>query len=87
MEDSGKTFITCIACNHLADPDYRGLVVTSLSVTKGVSNQHFFPNTGQLPTISSYSSAGYRRQTFRHGLKIPFIVAVFLAAWFPPASY
>lgn len=44
------------------------LVVTSLSTTKGVSYQHFFPEHWQ--TIINCSSRQIQQQTSLHGLKI-----------------
>lgn len=48
------------------------LVVTSLSTTKGVSYQHFFPeHWTHWQTIINCSSRQIQQRTFRHGLKIP----------------
>ena len=41
---SGKTFITCIACNHLADPDrVAGCNITFCN--KGCQQSALFPGT------------------------------------------
>ena len=82
MENHCKTFSTCSFGNHLADSDCMA-VVTSLSTTKGVSYQHFFPEHW---TLANYHQLFFKTDTaanFPAWFKNTFIVAFFTASFHP----